>query len=380
MKLSTFLGAALLLSLNAYGQLVISGNENKIDLSSGTPKVLAGAEEDSISLIDFSDFPPKVRHLYGIPNSVIGPPSNIAISPDGNLALIANSLKIDPLDATKYVPESYIHVLDLESEPPRTKQVRTDLQPSGISISADGKFALVANRAAGTVSMLYIDGSSVSHAQTVSVCLPEESVSDIAIHPDGHLALASIQQSGYLAVLSISDGQVQVTDRKISVYGKPYRVLITPDGEVGLTAGQGYGSAIDSDALTVIDLKSNPIRSVDYVPLGAVPESIEVSPNGKLIAAVLMAGSNLGAEDPQKTDAGEVVLLSRKGTQVELEQRLPVGPIPEGVAFTSDGEYLLVQSHPARAIWVFEVKRKRLKDSGLRIEVPGMPSSLRAAP
>ena len=152
------------------------------------------------------------------------------------------------------------------------------------------------------------------------------------------------------------------------------------DGELGLTAGQGFGSAIDDDALTVIDLKSTPIRSVDYVPVGAVPESIEVSPNGRLIAAVLMAGSNLPEGDPHRTENGAVVLLSRKGTEVQLEQTVPVGPIPEGVAFTSDGEYLLVQSHPSRAIWVFEVRRRRLKDTGLRIEVPGMPSSLRAAP
>ncbi len=380
MKRLTYLGLVVVLAANAQAQLVISGNENKIDLSSGSPEVVANAEEDSISLIDFSDFPPKVNHLYGIPNTVIGPPSNIAVSPDASLALIANSLKIDPLDPTQYVPENQIHVLDLESSPPRVKQVEVDLQPSGISISADGTFALVANRAAGTVSMLHIDGKRVTHSHTVSVCGAEENISDIAIHPKGHMALASVQQGGYLAVLSIENRQVQVTERKVSVYGKPYRVVITPDGEVGLTAGQGFGSAIDDDALTVIDLKSRPIRSVDYVPVGAVPESIEVSPNGRLIAAVVMAGSNLPKGDPNRTENGAVVLLSRKGTEVQLEQTLPVGPIPEGVAFTSDGEYLLVQSHPSRAIWVFEVKRRRLKDTGLRIEVPGMPSSLRAAP
>ncbi|MBT5625248.1 beta-propeller fold lactonase family protein [Verrucomicrobia bacterium] len=374
------LSAVFGLSLNAFGQLVISGNENKIDLTSGTPSVVTNAEDDSITLIDFSDFPPKVEHLYGIPNSVIGPPSNIAIAPNGELALIANSLRIDPADPTKYVPENHVHVLDLKSNPPRVKQVETDAQPSGISISADGSFALVANRAAGTISVLHIDGKNVSHAQTLAVCLSEDNVSDVAIHPNGKLALASVQQAGYLAVLAIQDRMIQLTPRKISVYGKPYRVVITPDGEVGLTAGQGYGSAVDTDALTVIDLESDPIRSVDFVPLGAVPESFEVSPNGKLIAAVMMSGSNLPADNPHHTDAGSVVLLSRKGTHVEVEQTVPVGPIPEGVAFTSDGDYLLVQSHPARAIWVFEVGRRRLKDTGLRIEVPGMPSSLRAAP
>ena len=380
MKRMVCLGGLFALLGTSWAQLVISGNENKIDLTSGTPEVVPGAEADSLSLIDFSDFPPKVDHLYGIANSVIGPPSNIAISPDGELALIANSLKIDPDDPTQYVPEDHVHVLDLAASPPRVMTVKADLQPSGLSISADGSYALVANRAAGTVSVLHIEGKSVSLAQNVTVCAPELNVSDVAIHPNGHLALASVQQGGYLVVLAIDKGEVQLTDRKISVYGKPYRVVITPDGEVGLTAGQGFGSAIDSDALTVVDLESDPIRSVNYLAIGAVPESIEVSPDGKLIAAVLMAGSNLPPGDPHRTDAGSVVLMSRKGTSVEIEQTVPVGPIPEGVAFTSDGDYLLVQSHPARAIWVFEVKRRRLQDTGLRIEVPGMPSSLRAAP
>ena len=375
-----FLVLALVVRTTAVGQLVISGNENKIDLTSGTPAVVAEAEPDSISLLDFSDFPPRVEHLYGIPNSVIGPPSNIAISPDGELALIANSVKIDPADPTQFIPESHIHVLDLKSNPPRVKQVETGLQPSGISITPDGTLALIANRAAGTVSVLRIEGKAVTLAETVTVCAPEDNISDVAIHPNGRLALASVQQGGYLAVLTIEEGQVRLEERKISVYGKPYRVVITPDGEVGLTAGQGFGSALDEDALTVVDLKANPIRSVDYVPIGAVPESIEVSPNGRLIAAVTMSGSNLPADDPHHKAEGAVVLLTRKGTEIERVQTLPVGPIPEGVAFSPDGDYLLVQSHPARAIWVFEVRRRRLKDTGLRIEVPGMPSSLRAAP
>lgn len=380
MKLMRYFGVLCCLPLTAWGQLVISGNENKIDLTSGAPVVVPNAEDDSISLIDFSEFPPKVEHLYGIENTVIGPPSNIAIAPNGELALIANSLRIDPLNPTQYVPNNQIHVLDLKSDPPRFKQVTAGAQPSGMSISADGSFALVANRAEGTISFLKIDGMDITVTQTLTVCSGEESVSDVAIHPNGHLALASVQQAGYLAVVTIENGRLELQERKISVYGRPYRVVISPDGEVALTAGQGYGSAVDTDALSVVDLKSQPIRTVDYVPIGAVPESIEISPNGKLIAAVLMSGSNLPADDPNHTEQGSVVLLSRRGTTVEFEQSLPVGPIPEGVAFTSDGDYLLVQSHPARAIWVFEVKRRRLRDTNLRIEVPGMPSSLRAAP
>jgi hypothetical protein len=58
-------------------------------------------------------------------------------------------------------------------------------------------------------------------------------------------------------------------------------------------------------------------------------------------------------------------------------QELPVGRIPEGIAFTPDGSQVLVQYHPERAIGVLSVVGDRLEDSGTRIEVPGQPSSLR---
>src|SRR3989454_1062595 len=150
-----FLVAALVVACvsPASAQLVISGNENKIDLTSGAPGVIPPVAPDSISILDFSSFPPSIRHLNDVPNSVIGPPSNIAITPDRRLALIANSLKLDAANPTNWVPESFVHVLDLTTAPPRViGRVTTGRQPSGISIAPNGALALVANRADGTVS------------------------------------------------------------------------------------------------------------------------------------------------------------------------------------------------------------------------------------
>jgi DNA-binding beta-propeller fold protein YncE len=380
---NSLVSAVVLLAIasEASGPIVISGNENKIELTSGAAKVIVPGEPDSISILDFSTFPPSVRHLNDVPNSVIGPPSNIAITPDGRLALIANSLRIDATNPTNWVPESFAHVLDLRASPPRVAgKVTTGRQPSGISISPDGKLALVANRADGTISVLTIRGSEVNTTQTLKVCEPQESVSDVAISPDGKLALASAQKGGHLAVLKIDGATVTPTGQKLSTYGQPYRVVITPDGELALTAGQGYGNGIDRDAVTVIDLKSKPIRTVDYLPVGVVPESIEISPDGKLVAAVVMNGSNLAPGDPNRTTNGGLVLLARTGKTCRVVEEHPIGRIPEGVAFTSDGKYLIVQCHADRELWIFSVKRGRLKDTGQRIKVPGMPSSLRASP
>jgi DNA-binding beta-propeller fold protein YncE len=177
-----------------------------------------------------------------------------------------------------------------------------------------------------------------------------------------------------------ADGKAALTGRKFSVYGQPYRVVITSDAQFALTAGQGFGNGMDADALTVIDLKTGPYapRTVDYVTLGTVPESFEASPDGKLVAAVVMDGSNQGENSPLHTNAGAVVLLERQDRSYVRVQKIPVGRIPEGVAFTGDGKYVLVQCHADKKIWIFRVNGNKLEDTGQRVDVPGMPSSLRA--
>ncbi len=379
MRIAVAILVVFTVALSAGGQIVISGNESKIDLTSGTAVVLSDAPPDSLTILNFTSFPPEATHLEDIRNSVIGPPSNIAITPDEKLALIASSTLPDPDKPGAWIPDNVIHVLDLTANPPAViDEIKTDAQPSGMSIARDGSFALVANRAAGTVSLLSIDGKKVVIDQTVKVCEPEDEISDVSIAPDGTMAVASVNALGYLALLTIDDGKLAVSERKFSVYGKPYRCVISSDGAFALTAGSGQGTP-DTDALTVVDLKADPPRTVDYVPIGSGPESIEISPDGKLVAAVLMEGSNFASDDPRHEENGKLTILARRGNTFEVVQTLPTGPIPEGVAFSPDGEYLIVQCHPIRELWLYRVKGEKVTDTGERIPVPAMPSSLRAA-
>jgi len=138
-------------------------------------------------------------------------------------------------------------------------------QPSGISFLPDGRRALVANRAGGTVSVLSVDGLSVEIIQTVEVCEPEESASDVAVHPNGKLALVSVQKGGYLRVLEIGADSVLATERKLSVYGEPYRCVITPDGALGLTAGAGQGNGLDNDAVQLLKNRRSPIGLIMHL-------------------------------------------------------------------------------------------------------------------
>lgn len=366
---------------NLPGRFVVSGNENKIDLTSGVATAVPDAPPDNLSILDFSVFPPLVEHVSDIPNSVIGPPSNVAITPDGRLLFVADSVEMDPQTKTNSIPRREIRVLDLTRKPPTVIQRLTaGRQPSGICISPDGANVLVANRADGTVTLMRIAGAKVTPIESVTICSPAESVSDVAIHPNGRLALASVQKGGYLSVLEIDGDHLRVGARKISVYGQPYRVMITPDGELGFTAGQGAGNGLDKDALSVVDLRQKEPQTCNFVPLASGPESFDISPDGQWIAAVLMNGSNLPKGSPNYSTNGTLIVLKRQGMEFRRVQEIATGRIPEGVAFAAGGRYLVVQCHPDRELWIFERRRGGLRDTGVRIAVPGMPSSLRASP
>ncbi len=375
-RVAAGIAVVLFAGLWGRGQVMLSGNENKIDLTLGGQKVILNARPDSLTLIDFSQNPPATFTTDDVPNTVIGPPSNIAISPDGKVALVANSVRVD---GDKYFPESYAHVVDLTVRPAKVVgRVKTDSQPSGVSFTPDGKLALVACRASGTVSVLGVEGTNVKLLESVKVAEAADQVSDVAVSPDGKTALASARMASCLVELAIENGKVTPTGRKISTFGQCYRVLFTPDGQLAVTAGSGFGNGSDTDAITVVEVKGRELAATDYVAIGVSPESIEISPDGKLLAAVVIEGTNWPVGDSRHGTHGALVILERQGKTFVKKQKIEVGRIPEGVAFTSDGKKIVVQCHPDRELWVFDVSGMNVKDSGVRVKVPGMPSSLRA--
>jgi len=363
-------------------QVFVSGNENKIDLTTGKPRWIQGAAPDSLSVIDFQQFPPRVRHLRDIGNTVIGPPSNILVTRDGKRAVLANSIRGDAqAQPDPWAPHDEVYLVDLTTSPMKVlSTARLEAQPSGMSWSNDESWLLVACRAAGKVQRVTLQGDTLIAGMSVEVGRPEDAVSDVAITPDGGTAIASVHKAGHLRRVDIRGDQLVASDEKASTYGQPYRVVVTPDGELALTAGPGFANnGLDRDALTIVDLTVRPMRTLEFIAVGSGPESLEISPDGRWLAVVLMAGSNYPAEDPRHSETAELVLLRREGKSFRIHQRLPIGRIPEGVAFTPDTRYLLVQCHPDRQVWVFRMDDSGASDSGYRVDVPGMPSSLRGS-
>ena len=278
-------GAVALIALPrlASAELMIVGNDQKVSWDDAGKQVLSAPGGDSISIVDIGSDPtsPKVVANLELMNSIFGPPTNLAITPDEKLALATNAMNwVQEGDAWKPAPDNKVHVIDLEAAPPALiATLEVGQQPSGMAISQAGDLALVANRAGKSISVLAIDGKQVEHVGDVDM---GAQVAAVAITPDGKRALAVKFPEHKVALLAI-DGQTVTYDGKdIPVGLWPYNVAITPDGALALTADNGAMGMSDGhvDTVSVIDLAAEPPRVIDKVVVGDAPEGLAISPTG----------------------------------------------------------------------------------------------------
>ena len=97
----------------AYAELAISSNDTKVKLVDGKTEVQKNPPADNVTIIDLRTTPPKVLAEIDVPNSLVGPPTNVAISPKEDIALVASAMMIDPADPTKQIPDDRLTVIDL---------------------------------------------------------------------------------------------------------------------------------------------------------------------------------------------------------------------------------------------------------------------------
>jgi hypothetical protein len=77
---------------------------------------------------------------------------------------------------------------------------------------------------------------------------------------------------------------------------------------------------------------------------------------------------------------GKIVLFEIKNEQAVKVSEAPSGEASQGVVFTADSQYLLVQMNVEKAIGVYRVDNGKIIDTGERIQLSGGPTSLRSKP
>jgi len=376
-------GAAILLCSASFHiahakPFMIVGLDEKVLWDDDGKTVLSPPGKDSVLIVDLADPEnPRIAATLPLENTVVGPPVNLDIDPSGSVALVANSTDVvKEGDALKQVPDNKIFVIDLKANPPKLAATVTGgKQPSGLSFSPDGKMALVANRADNSISVLSVNGTDVKVTDTIGF---PDSVAHVVFTPDGKRALAVRFPAHKVSVLDIDDGKVTYSKVDLPTGQWPYNAVVTPNGKIALTADNGASGSSDGnvDTTSVIDLEANPPRIIDRVVVGDGPEGLAMSPKGNLaVAAILRGSNNKKAFYYQKN--GSLSILKIDGKKVTKTQDIEVGGLPEAVAFTPDGKYLLAGNYLTQDFSILKVNGTKVTDTGKRFKVPGHPASAR---
>ena len=366
-------------ALAAGAELMIVGGDAKVSVDNGN-FVLSAPGNDVVSIIDIGTDPlaPKIIANLPLMNSIFGPPTNLAITPDESLALVANSMDWQKDGQTwKSVPDDKLHVIDLKSNPPALiETIVVGKQPSGMSINRAGTLALIANRADNSISVLKISGKKVQLIDTVPI---GEQVAHVAFAPDGKRALAAKFPGHKVALLEVNGEKVSYNKQDITVGLWPYNLDITPDGKLALTADNGAGGRSDGnvDTVSVVDLEATPPRVIDKIVVSEAPEGIAISPTGKLAVAMLLNGNDAPRNASFYNRNGKVVALKIDGKKVTRTNEVEVRGLPEGAVFSSDGNYLYVGNYIDRDITILRVDGDQLVNTGKSLQLPTSPASMR---
>ena len=372
------IAALPLFSINATAQIAVSSNDGKVVLNNGTVAVPANPVDDTVTIIDLGVSPPKVIAEFKAPSSVVGPPQNVAVAPDESFALVAATMKLDPADPTKQVPDNRLSVIDLKANPPAViATLEAGLGPSGTAINPAGTLALVANYREGTVSIFTISGKTLTAAGKIDFGDPKSGPAAISFTPDGKTALVTRDGDHRISILSIDGSTVTDTKRIMTGGHRPYAVQVSPKGDIAVIGNQGVNTG-DVMPVNVVDLKGKAPRIVNTVDVGQYVEGLAFSNDGNYLAVIPQNGSNLAPTHPFYNDHGLLVVFSVNGTTLTKVAEVDIGQWPQGVAWSRDGKTLLAQSMVDNALAVLSFDGKSLKVTG-QVKVTGGPDGIRTA-
>jgi DNA-binding beta-propeller fold protein YncE len=366
--------AAAALAVPAAAQIAVSANDHKARLVNGVNQVPPNPTPDTVTIIDLKTTPPTVVAEVNAPASVVGPPVSVAITPDGGLALVTSATKVSPADPAKTVPDNRMSVIDLGQRPPRViATLEAGMGAAGVAINRAGNLALVADRSAGTVSVFTIAGKTVTPAGRVDFGAPQSGPSGIAITPDGRTAYVTRDGDNRISVLAIDGTSVTYTKRDLHAGLRPYGIDVCAPGQIAVVANIGIGQG-DSDTISVIDLTLNPPRVVETLTVGQTPEGIRCSPDGAFVAVVIHDGSNKAPNSPYYNPNGRLIVYQVNGKRLERFAQAPIGAWSQGIAF--GGGHLLVQNMVQQDIQVFRLDKSGLFDTGHRLKMKGGPAGI----
>ncbi len=364
------LSALVLAVASARAEIAVSSNDAHSVMVNGQATAPENAAPDTLSVVDLSQYPPQVKATIDVPGSVVGPPYSVAVAKDESLAIVSSSTKLDPADPKKIVPDDRVSLVELSGTPRLAQQVNAGSGAASIAISPDGTLVLVANRNEGTVSSFRLKDKKLEPIGKLDLGNPKAGPSGLGFVSD-RIALVSRDGDNMVSVLRIDSDKVSLDPRPLTTGVRPYTLSISGSGNLAGVSNMGRGDG-DIDTVSLIDLSSEPFRTVEAFTVGMSPEGLRFSPDGKFLAVGTQEGTTKKNGSPFQTANGRLVMLAVDGKTLRKVAEAPVGHWSQGIAFSKDGQTIVVQNMVERTLSVFRFDGQKL--------TPGTPIAIGAGP
>jgi hypothetical protein len=371
-----FLPAAMALALAAptaaaQAQIALSANDNKLVLDNGATRTARDPAPDTLSIIDLSASPPRLKGEIQVPASVVGPPSSVAIAPNERFALVTANQRHDPADPSKLVPGNSMAWWTCpptrRASPPRSTRAaaRGRVHQPRRHHGAGGE-----PRRGHGERLPHPGRDHVQPAGKVEIGPVSSEVSHVAFTPDGRHALVTRYGDHMVNVLTIDNDKVtKLTARS------PRRPPLRPVHHARRPLGGGgqHRPRHRRRRHGEPDRPRPRARGASWTRSASAKRrrASRPAPTGRFAAVTVMNGSNKPPGSPFH-GPGLVRMLRIADGRLSVVSEARVGTWSQGAAFSPDGRTLLVGNMVEREVQVLRVSEEgRLTDTGTRLGVSG---------
>jgi hypothetical protein len=352
--------ALVLIPLAASADLAISGQDGKqVRAGDGLPMV---PTPDSVATIAFSSSEaPKVIGMLDVCSTQMGPPSALAVAPDYSFVLATCPQKFGPDNKLTATDTVAVIGLDDPTHPKLLQTVEAGLGATGVYMNRKATVALVTGVGDDTITLFNIKDRQLTRGGQVTLETKAEP-RDVLIAADGKTAYALRFGDGKVTKLAIRGDQLaRVADFDVGT--QPDGGSISADGRYlfindfggAPTTTKGVGATV------LIDTRTGKIS--DAAEVGALPEDVVQSPDGKYAAVVVGNGSATVRNAPNYNSVfGKLVIFRRDGGKLVHVTDGQIGHACQGVVWSDDGKRLMVQCSVERDIMVLDFDGKTLTD------------------
>lgn len=378
------LGLLLAMSATASAEIAVSANDGKQMRPGDT---VTQPEPDSVSVLRISDGKVKLLGSVAAPAAMIGPPASVAVSRNSRFALVS---ACQQFSGDKLVPNDVVSVIDLSvpSNPRVVETAHAGPGASGVSISPNGKLALVANTEDSTISIFSVSGEHITKTGQVQLANGSRPT-DVVFTPDGKTAIAVAQRASKLEVLSVKGTEVTDTGRSFSSGRMPYGAVVTHDGKYVINTNLGGANGAPAaprrpggarmprqGTVAMTNIATGAVTA--SVVVGPTPEHVAMSGDGRYIAVVVANGTASVRSDPKFNQVlGLLKIFAVGDGSLRPVAQSDTGHWCQGATFSRDNKTILLQCAAEREIEVFKFNGTTLEqDKDATIPMGARPGAI----